>query len=268
MADTAGAANGHSKANGSTGQSLTPYHSLFSHLFSWENPRNSAIAYVSVVSTIVAYRYLSLISWALGLSWMILATTVAAEVAGKLVLNNGLASQFRPRQYYTLSRETFDRLVSDAHGLINFFLIEAQRIVFVENIGASAAACVAAFISGLLIKVVPYWVLAVVATTIAFFAPLIYSTNQEFIDEQLKTAADAINAQTAQVRDAAQKQADHLAAVGKQYAGDYTGKVTEILRTRNLSPSAAKKAPEFPSPPTEEPKAAEPEVPQEEPIHA
>ncbi|RFU81621.1 cell lysis [Trichoderma arundinaceum] len=261
MADTAGA-NGHStdnellEANGSTGQSLTPYHSLFSHLLSWDNPRNSAIAYASVVSTIIAVRYLNLFSWALGLSWMVLATTVAAELAGKLVLNTGLASQFRPRQYYTLSRETFERLVSDAHGLINFFLIEAQRIVFVENVGASAAACVVAFISGLLIKVVPYWALAIVATTIAFFAPLIYSSNQEFIDEQLKTAADAINAQTAQVKTAAQKQADHLAAVGKQYAGDYSGKIQEILHT--------KKAPvEFPSPPTEEPKAAEPAVPQE-----
>jgi hypothetical protein len=70
---------------------------------------------------------------------MVLATTVAAEVSGKLVLNNGLASQFRPREYFTLSRETFEALVSDAHGLINFFLIEAQRIVFVENIGVSAA---------------------------------------------------------------------------------------------------------------------------------
>lgn len=76
---------------------------------------------------------------------MVLATTVAAEVAGKLVLNNGLASQFRPRQYYTLSRETFDRLVSDAHGLINFFLIEAQRIIFVENVSASAAVSRARF---------------------------------------------------------------------------------------------------------------------------
>ncbi|UKZ74032.1 hypothetical protein TrVFT333_001686 [Trichoderma virens FT-333] len=239
MADSAGAVNGHSKAaNGSTGEPLTAYHSLFSQLLSWKNPRNSAIAYVSVISTIIAVRYLNLFSWILSLSWMILATTVAAEVTGKLVLNNGLASQFRPRQYYTLSHDTFERLVSDAHGLINFFLIETQRIIFVENVSVSAAACVAAFISGFLIKVLPYW---------------------EFIDEQLKTAADAINAQTAQVRDAAQKQADHLAAVSKQYAGDYTGKVTEILRSHNLAPAAAKKSPvDFPSPPTEEPKAAEP----------
>ncbi|KAL6883862.1 Reticulon domain-containing protein [Trichoderma longibrachiatum] len=264
MADT-GAANGHSKAaNGSAGESLAPYRSLFSHLFSWENPRDSAVAYASVVASIVAVRYLSLLRWALGLSWMVLATTVAAEVAGKAVLNNGLASQLRPREYYTLPREAFDKVVSEAHGLINFFLVEAQRIVFVENVYASSAAFAVTLLSSLLIKVLPYWVLAIVATTIAFFAPLIYSKNQEFIDEQLKTAADVIGAQTAQVRDAAQKQADHLASVSKQYAGDYTEKVHEILRTRSLSPSAAKKSSvEFPSPPTEEPKVAEPPAPQE-----
>lgn len=74
---------------------------------------------------------------------MVLATTVAAEVAGKAVLNNGLASQLRPREYYTLPRQTFDRLVSEAHGLINFFLVEAQRIVFVENVYASSAVSLA-----------------------------------------------------------------------------------------------------------------------------
>lgn len=100
---------------------------------------DSAIAYVSVVTTIIAVRYLNLLSWTLGLSWMVLATTVAAEVSGKLILNNGLASQFRPREYFTISRETFEAMVSDAHGLINFFLIETQRIVFVENVGVSAA---------------------------------------------------------------------------------------------------------------------------------
>lgn len=100
---------------------------------------DSAIAYVSVVTTIIAVRYLNLLSWTLGLSWMVLAITVAAEISGKLVLNNGLASQFRPREYFTISRDTFEAMVSDAHGLINFFLIEAQRIVFVENIGVSVA---------------------------------------------------------------------------------------------------------------------------------
>ena len=70
---------------------------------------------------------------------MILGVTVAAEAAGKMVLNHGLATQFRPRKYYTVSRESLDNMIGDVHELVNFFVIEAQRIIFAENVGASAA---------------------------------------------------------------------------------------------------------------------------------
>lgn len=98
----------------------------------------SAIAYVSIVSAIVAARYLDLLRYGFKLIWMALATTVAAEVAGKTLLNNGLTSQIRPRRYYTLSKETLDATIGDVHELINFFVIEAQRILFTENVAASA----------------------------------------------------------------------------------------------------------------------------------
>ncbi|KAG5984331.1 hypothetical protein E4U55_005216 [Claviceps digitariae] len=259
-----------------TGQPLTHYHSFFSELLSWKNPRASAIAYASIISFIFVARYLDVIRWALKLSSMALSVTVAAEVAGKAVLNHGLATQMRPRRYHTVSRATLDKFIGDVHELINFFVIEAQRILFVENIGASAAVCVTAFLSYHLVKLVPYWGLAILATTVAFFVPLIYTTNQELIDHHLKNASEAINAQTAQVRSVAQKQADHIAAMSKQYAGDYTGKVQEMLRGRGVAspppvsspkqPTSAApvKQPEFPVAPTEEPelkKVAEPEGP-------
>lgn len=239
----------------------------------------SGIAYASIIATIVAARYLDVIRWAFKLSWMALAVTVAAETAGKLVLNNGLASQLRPRRYYTIPRETLDGLIGDVHELLNFFVIEAQRILFAENIFASAAACVAAFFSYFLVKLVPYWGLAIIGTTVAFLVPLIYTTNQELIDEQIKNASEAINAQTAQVRSIAQKQADHLTAMGKQYAGDYTGKVQQMLRGHGGPPpvpgkteSPKKAAPEFPSPPTEEPAPEKipeiPDAPEDEPLIA
>ena len=116
-----------------------------------------------------------------------------------------------------------------------------------------AKACIAAFLSYYLVKLVPYWGLAVIATTVAFIVPLVYTSNQELIDQHLHNASEAINAQTAQVRSAAQKQADQIAAMGKQYAGDYTGKVQEMLRGRGAAASPTKK-PQFPTPPTEEPK--------------
>lgn len=246
-----------------TGQPLTHYHSFFSELLSWKNPRASGIAYAAIISFIFAARYLDLIRYAFKLTWIALGVTVAAEATGKLVLSKGLASQIRPRRYYTIPRETLDSLIGDVHELINFFVIEAQRILFAENLAASAAAGFSAFLSYFLIGIVPFWGLTLIGTTILFFAPLVYTTNQELIDHHLKNASDAINAQTSQVRDVAGKQAEQFSAISKQYAGDYTAKVQEILGSRSASTSGPAKAPEFPTPPTEEPRktAAETEKP-------
>jgi hypothetical protein len=70
---------------------------------------------------------------------MTLGVTVAAEIVGKLIFSQGLASQMRPRKYYTMPRETLDSMIGDVHELFNFFIIESQRIVFAENVFASAA---------------------------------------------------------------------------------------------------------------------------------
>ncbi len=99
----------------------------------------SGIAYASIVSFIFLVRYLDVLRWSFKLTWMVLGITIAAEVAGKTLLNSGLASQLRPRKYYTVSRETLDALLGDVHELINFFVIESQRVLFAENVWASTA---------------------------------------------------------------------------------------------------------------------------------
>lgn len=62
-----------------------------------------------------------------------------AEIIGQSFLGQGLSSQFRPRRYYTIPKETLDAVVGDVHELINFFVIESQRIVFAENVFVSGA---------------------------------------------------------------------------------------------------------------------------------
>jgi len=213
-----------------TGQPLTNYHSFFSELLSWRNPRASAIAYASLVTLIFSVRYLDVLRWTFKITWMVLAITIAAEVAGKALLNNGFATQLRPRKYYTIPRETLEMMIGDVHELINFFVIESQRVLFAENVYASAAAALAAFISYYLVKIVPYWGLAVIATTVVFFTPLIYTTNQELIDNQLKHASDVVNAQTAQLRTVAQKHTEQATQATKQYVGDYTAKAQALIK--------------------------------------
>lgn len=239
-------------------QAVSHYHSYFSSLLSWKDPRASGIAYATVVSLILAARYLDVVRWGFKLTWMALGTTVAAEIAGKTLLNNGIASQLRPKKYYQISRETVDTLIGDVHELANFFFLEGQKILYAENIYASAAAFVAAFISYFLVKVVPYWALAIIGTTIAFAVPPVYAMNKEVIDEQLKNASDLMNEQTTQLRDAAGKHTSHVTDLTKQYMGDYSTKAQSILRGRSASPEAAQKQQpqQFPAAPTHEPEPA------------
>lgn len=122
-----------------TGQKLTHYHSFFSSLLSWNNPRASGIAYASIVAFILSARYLDLLRYIFKITWMTLGITTAAEAAGKLAFGNGFTSQFRPRKYYIFPKDTLNAMVGDVHELINFFVIESQRIVFAENVYATAA---------------------------------------------------------------------------------------------------------------------------------
>lgn len=98
-----------------------------------------ATRYLPVVRTLFRVLYLcfgggsraSLLFTAPLLTWT--KVTAAAEVVGKLVFNNGFTSQVRPRRYYTLPKGAVDRLLDDVHELMNFFVIEFQRILFAEN---------------------------------------------------------------------------------------------------------------------------------------
>jgi len=227
-----------------TGQQLTHYHSFFSSLLSWNNPRASGIAYGATVLFIFAARYLDILRYTFKVTWMTLGVTVLAEIAGKAVLGAGLTSQIRPRKYFTLSKSTLDSILGDVQEFINFFIIESQRIVFAENVYASAAAFVAAFISYFLIKFVPIWGLSLIATSVLFVTPLVYKTNKEFIDEHLSQLTQIANQQTEQVRQLASHHAARATETTKQYVGEYSNKAQEMIgsaRGRSVSPSVSAK---------------------------
>jgi len=120
-----------------TGQNLTHYHSLFYSLLSWENPRATAISFVTIVSGILLTRYVPIERYVLKAAFTILGITAAAELAGQFIFGQGFATSMRPRKYYTIPRETLDNITGDVEELINFFVIEFQRILFAENVWAT-----------------------------------------------------------------------------------------------------------------------------------
>jgi len=251
------------------GQQLTHYHSFFSSLLSWDHPRASGIAYTAIVLFIFAARYLNILRYALKLTYMTLAVTVVAEAAGKFLFSSGFVSQIRPRKYYTLPKESLDSILGDVHELINFFVIESQRILFAENVFASLAAFLCAFFSYFLIKIVPFWGLCLISTSVLFLTPLLYKTNKELIDHHVANASNIVNQQTEQVKQLASHHANQVADTTKAYAADYSAKAQEMIgRGRSASPvdtksaapvkkenSPAFKSEDFPMPPKDEFKA-------------
>ncbi len=56
-----------------------------------------------------------------------------------MLFDNGIASRMRPRKYWTIPRESLARGMEDVEQLLNFFVIESQRILYAENVYATVA---------------------------------------------------------------------------------------------------------------------------------
>jgi len=222
-----------------TGQPLTHYHSMFYRLLSWKNPRATSITFIMSVMLIFAARYLNIIRWIFKGLYLVLGITAVAEAAGKAAFGNGLVSQIRPKKYFVIPKESLERFLDDFEQLINFFVIEFQRIVFAENVYVTGAAFVTSFLCYWLIKWLPLWGLSLIFTCVLYLAPLIYVTNKEVIDQQLERAGVIINEQAAQVRDLASQQTSRAAETVKSYAEDYSHKAQELMGTARQKTMAA-----------------------------
>ncbi|KAI9716289.1 MAG: hypothetical protein M1828_000385 [Chrysothrix sp. TS-e1954] len=248
-----------------TGQSLTHYHSMFYSLLSWENPRASAIAFASTVIFIFMARYLHILRYALKVSYITLGVTAALEVAGKLIFDSGLASRMRPKKYYTIPRESLERSLEDVEQLLNFFVIESQRVVFAENVNVTIAVFFAALLSYGLIKVVPLWGLSLIGTCVIYLGPLIYLQNRETIDDILDHGNKVITSQASQIRDLTAQHTARATDSVKSYAGEYSSKASEYmggrkpgntpLKSETLASNADAIKDSMPSVPTQSPSA-------------
>ncbi|KAI4173211.1 MAG: hypothetical protein LQ346_008459 [Caloplaca aetnensis] len=225
-----------------SGQPLTHYHSFFYNLLSWENPRATSLSFLTTVLFIFAARYLPALRWTFKVLYITLGITAAAELGGKMVFSQGLASSFRPKKYYTIPREALEASLEDVEQLINFFVIEFQRILFAEKPVHTIAAFVASFLSYWLIKFTPLWGLSLIAVSLVYLGPLVYMSNKEIIDHYLENATNVVNAQATQVKDLAGHHTSRAFETTKAYAGDYTSKAQSYIGNARgpTSPKGAK----------------------------
>jgi len=210
---------------------LTSMHSLFYNLLSWKNKRATGITFVSVLAFIFVCRYMPVVRYVIKLTWMSLGVVTIAEAASKGVMGSSVATSLRPRRYYKIPKEALEASLDDLENLINFFVIEIQRIVFAENIPVTAAAFLTAFLTYYLIKIVPFWGMALISTCGIFLAPLIYIENKELIDGHLENAGNVIGQQTSQIRDLTAQQTSKGLDTMKQYTGTAAARAQDMVGT-------------------------------------
>lgn len=105
-------------------------------------------------------------------------------------------------------------------------------------------AFIGAFLSYWLVKIVPYWGLGLISTSVLFLAPLIYKTNKQFIDAQIETVTRIANEQAEQVKSIAGHHAAKATEATKGALGEFSGKAQELVanaRGRSVSPPNEKK---------------------------
>lgn len=105
-----------------------------------------------------------------------------------------------------------------------------------------------------LIKFVPLWGLALIATNVAFLGPLIYIQNKEVIDAQLEKGYHIANQQATQLRELAAEHTGNATASIKGMTQQYTNKAQETInqyRGRSASPEVKRE--DFPTAPSTEP---------------
>ena len=68
-----------------------------------------------------------------------ISVVTLAETASKVVAGGSVTSSIRPRRYYKIPKETLEATLDDVEQLINFFVIESQRVIFAENVAVTAA---------------------------------------------------------------------------------------------------------------------------------
>jgi len=234
-ADFSGLVNSGSQERDSSDadQPLTHYHSFFYDLFTWKFPRATGFFFLSAISLIFAFRFVNVLRYIFKATYILFAGVAFLETAGKPFGAKGVISSVRPKRYYTIPRDSLDRLYEELHALLNFFVLEFQRILFAENIFATIVAFFASFIGYFLIKYIPFWALLLLTTVTAFTAPLIYLQNKDIIDEQICQANEFANAQLANGRQITEKYANDAAARARATAADLTHKVQEYASKKS-----------------------------------
>jgi len=245
-------------------------------LLKWEDKRVTAVVWAGVVALIFTTRYLSASQYLLKALFYAFGFSASIEFLGSHLFNQSLVSQMRPKPYFEIPKDSLVRFAGDFCQFINVFVLEFQRVLFAENVWVTVTAFVACFMSYYAVQWLPLWGFGLLATVPVFGFPLVYITNQEFFDHNIKYAEQVIMEQKNQVSTLASKQLAEAGEKMQVVAGGLSSKAQQLYddtkrqvtaRTGSITNArTASTTSSFPSAPKTEPSTFSSEPVVEEPL--
>ncbi|EUC43517.1 hypothetical protein COCMIDRAFT_100706 [Bipolaris oryzae ATCC 44560] len=174
-------------------QIIAHQESLYQYI-NWDDPTRTLGSYIGVLSLLFGAHYLPLTQMALKGGVTALGLVSVTESASRMLGNRSLSAQLRPKEYKTFPEPTLNATLKDIHDFVQYAAVQAQRIVFGQDLQKTFASFLGLTALYWLIKVVsPFW-LAVLAVTSVYAAPLITSPRGREIAREAGTNAQELAA--------------------------------------------------------------------------
>jgi len=155
-------------------QILAHQDSLYKYV-NWEYPISTLGCYLGALSILFGVHYLPLTQMVLKAGVTILGVVSITEFISRFFSDDSLSTRLRPKEYKRFPESTLNATLRDFHDLIQYAVVQAQRIVFGQDLNKTFAAFLGFTALYWLIQITsPFW-LTVIGLTTIFAAPLISS---------------------------------------------------------------------------------------------
>lgn len=159
------------------------------NLLLWKDVKKSAIAFSSILSTLLLIKYVNLPSLFFRISTFALLISALAEYAGRSVTGTGFIAKLKP-QFKGCAGKFVETYAPHFVTVFKKLELKAYELFTAVNVENSVKAGVASFFLYKLTSCFSLWTLTFVLTILAFSVPKIYILNQKVIDENIVKVVD------------------------------------------------------------------------------
>jgi len=148
--------------------------SLYKYI-SWENPARTIGSYFAALGFMLAVHHMHLTQLTLKTMAIGLGVMSMAEFAGRSFGPNNFVSRMRPRQYKTVPESTLNATLKDIHDFIQYAVVQAQKILFAEDLEKTFGAFVVTGSLYFLTQFMSPFGIAILGLTTIYTIPLVTS---------------------------------------------------------------------------------------------